>query len=223
MAKTPRKKTGVPSSKQGIPKSKTRRITKAKGKGPMGNLLSKFVPAKIHNMPVEDPPIWKIEFERMGRPPLIESNEQLMAIAAEYFAWVAANPLYSDKLVTYQGFATHEPEARKRLMSISGLCAFLGIVPATWYDWRKTRPDISDSIIKTELAIDRWNTEGAAADQLNAGFVARFMGLADKQEVTGKDGAPINPPAPAVDLSKFTDEELEAYRVVATAAERNRG
>ena len=220
-------KKGVPNSKQGMPKSATRRITKAKakaGKGPIGNLLSKFVAPKIHNMPVEDPPLWAVEFDRMGRPPLIETNEQLMLVAAEYFDWVAKNPLYSDKLVTFQGFATHEPEARKRLMSISGLCAFLGIVAATWYDWRKNRPDISDSVSKVEAVIDRWNSEGAAADQLNAGFVARIMGLADKQEVTGKDGTPINPPSSSnIDLSKFTDDELEAYRVVTAAAERNRG
>ena len=32
---------------------------------------------------------------------------------------------------------------------------------------------------------------GAAADLLNANIIARDLGLADKNEVTGKDGGPV--------------------------------
>lgn len=210
--------------KQVGPKGPRKRgIGTKKGPGPIGKLLQGFKPSMVNNLPVENPPLWNVRLERRGRPPLISSGDELLEVAGEYFKWVMENPLYADKLVTFQGFATHEPEARKRLMSISAMSAFFGIAPATWHGWRKDRPELINSMNEVEAVIHDWNAEGAAADMLNAGFVARLMGLADKQEVTGKDGQPINPPAPAIDLSKFTDEELEAYRVVAAAAERNRG
>lgn len=62
-----------------------------------------------------------------GRKPIFETPDDLWNAACEYFQWVEENPLYEDRLVTFQGSATHEPVAKMRAMTIAGLCLFLDI------------------------------------------------------------------------------------------------
>lgn len=109
-----------------------------------------------------------------------------------------------------------------RLRSIGMLCFFLGINESTWYLWRKTRDDLVDTMNAIERRIAEENKAGASAELMNANFVARVLGLADRQEHTGKDGGPIAATSADIDLSKLTDEELEAYRAAAAAIERVR-
>lgn len=101
------------------------------------------------------------------------------------------NPLYEDKLVTFQGSATHEPVAKMRAMTIAGLCLFLDVSFETWTEWRRSRPDLSDVISRAEAIIYQQKFSGAAADLLNANIIARDLGLADKSELTGKDGGAL--------------------------------
>jgi len=51
----------------------------------------------------------------------------------------------------------------------------------------------------------------------------QFLGQRDKHEteITGKDGGPIETKQ-TLDLSKMTDDELEAYRTLASASRRHR-
>lgn len=44
---------------------------------------------------------------------------------------------------------------------------------------------------EAEEIIRRQKFEGAAADLFNPNIIARDLGLADKSELTGKDGGPI--------------------------------
>jgi hypothetical protein len=108
----------------------------------------------------------------------------------EFFEWIEANPLYEDRLVTFQGAATHEPVAKMRAMTIAGLCTFLDINRSTWDDWRG-RADLSDIISRVEGVMWQQKFSGAAADLLNPNIIARDLGLTDKSEVAGKPGAPI--------------------------------
>ena len=48
-------------------------------------------------------------------------------------------------------------------------------------------------IREAEEIIRRQKFEGASADLLNANIIARDLGLADKAEFTGKDGADLVP------------------------------
>src|SRR5690606_33504927 len=101
------------------------------------------------------------------------------------------NPLYKDQLVTFQGAATHEPVAQMRAMTVAGLCLFLDVDFTTWQVWKKERTDLSHIISRAEAVIYQQKFSGAAADLLNANIIARELGLADKSELTGKDGGPI--------------------------------
>lgn len=126
-----------------------------------------------------------------GRNPKFETPEDLWAACVEYFEWVEANPLYEAKAFAHQGNVTVANLPKMRAMTIAGLCLFLDITRETWTEWRKSRPDFSDVIRAADEVIYSQKFSGAAADLLNANIIARDLGLAEKNEHTGKDGAPI--------------------------------
>jgi hypothetical protein len=125
-----------------------------------------------------------------GRNPKFASPEQLEAACEEYFQWVEDNPLWEDKVTSFQGINTHEPIAKMRAMTLDGLQLFLDIHHDTWSEWRK-RLDLSAVITRVEKAIRSQKFAGAAADLLNPNIIARDLGLSDKSELTGRDGSPL--------------------------------
>lgn len=135
-----------------------------------------------------------------GRKPIFADPDQLWEACVEYFEWVEANPLYEDGLVTYQGTATHEPVAKMRAMTIGGLCIFLDISQQAWSEYR-ARKDFGEVVTQVETVIRAQKFEGASAGLLNANIIARDLGLADKQELTGKDGG-------AIEVHEAGDKEL---------------
>lgn len=132
---------------------------------------------------------WKARSSH-GRNPIFKSPEQLWGSCVEYFHWVEENPLWEDGLVTFQGNAKHEPIAKMRAMTIWGLCNFLDIGVSTWQDYRN-RKDFSPVCTRAEDVMRQQKFEGASAQLLNPSIIARDLGLADKSELTGKDGGPI--------------------------------
>jgi len=125
-----------------------------------------------------------------GRNPIFASPDALWGAACEYFAWVEENPLWEDKVMSYQGVNTHEPISKMRAMTVDGMCLFLDIGIQTWHDY-KARKDFSEVTARIERVIRSQKFAGAAADLLNANIIARDLGLAEKSELTGKDGGPI--------------------------------
>ena len=126
-----------------------------------------------------------------GRNPKFKTADDLWNACVEYFDWVDANPLYEDKTFAYQGVVTHEPSAKMRAMTVMGLCLFLDITDQTWRDWKAGRPDLLGVITRAEAIIYQQKFTGAAADLLNPNIIARDLGLADKQELSGPDGGPL--------------------------------
>lgn len=139
-----------------------------------------------------------------GRNPTFRDPEDVWSAACEYFEWVEENPLYEDKLVTFQGVATHEPVEKMRAMTISGLCLFLDIGRSTWEGYR-TKEGFSGIVTRVEDVIREQKFTGAAADLLNPNIIARDLGLADKQDHTSSDKS-MSPSH--IDPSALTDEEL---------------
>jgi hypothetical protein len=132
---------------------------------------------------------WKARSSH-GRKPIFETPEALLEACLEYFEWVEANPLWEDKIISFQGVATHVDVAKMRAMTISGLCIFLDIGRRSWDEYR-AREDFSPVCEQVEQTIREQKFAGAAADLLNPSIIARDLGLADKTELTGKDGGPI--------------------------------
>lgn len=143
---------------------------------------------------------WKVRSSH-GRNPIFASPDAMWEAACEYFEWVEANPLYEDKLTSYQGVNTHEPVAKMRAMTIDGLCLFLDIGVQTFHDY-KARDDFSEVTARIERVIRSQKFAGAAADLLNANIIARDLGLVDKTDVK------------VALVSDLTDDELD--REIAT-------
>jgi hypothetical protein len=128
---------------------------------------------------------------RSGLRPTFETPEALWDACEEYFEWCEDNPLWEEKGFSFQGVVTKERFAKMRAMTAAGLCLFLGIAERTWRDWRQSRPDLLPVITRVEAVIYTQKFAGAAADLLNPNIIARDLGLADRQEHTGKDGGPV--------------------------------
>ena len=141
--------------------------------------------------------IWMLR-SSAGPKPKFYNPDKLWKCACEYFEWSHTNPLIEDKIGFFEGSGVHEDAEKMRPFTIWGLCNFLDIIPDTWYDWRKTRPDLSDIIRKIETVIRQQKFDGAAAGLLNANIIARDLGLADKSELQNldKNGQPADAAQP---------------------------
>ena len=126
-----------------------------------------------------------------GANPKFEHAEDLWDACLEYFHWVHDNPLKEAKVAQKKGMPTVIELSKMRAMTIGGLCVFLGVVEETWRDWRANRKDLSAVITRVEQIIRAQKFEGAAAELLNPNIIARDLGLADRNEHTGKDGGPM--------------------------------
>lgn len=138
-----------------------------------------------------------------GRKPIFSDPEALWVACCEYFEWVEANPLQEDKLVTFQGAATHEPVAKMRAMTLDGLYIFLDIDRSTWADYRNKK-DFSTVVTRVESVIRSQKFAGAAADLLNANIIARDLGLSDKTEHSGPNGG-------AIQVENISDREFARW------------
>jgi hypothetical protein len=125
----------------------------------------------------------------VGRPRLFADPNDLWLACLEYFKWVEDNPLWEAKAFAFQGVVTVKDMPKMRAMTIGGLCLFLDVSEQVWRDWRG-QTDFVAVVTRAEAFIRNQKFTGAAADLLNANIIARDLGLADKQELTGKDGGP---------------------------------
>ena len=144
---------------------------------------------------------WKVRSSH-GRNPQFTTADELWQACCEYFQWVEDNPLYEDRIISFQGAATHVPTAKMRAMTIEGICIFLDIDKKTWRNWRESRQDLFPVVQRAEEVIRCQKFTGAAADLLNANIIARDLGLADKTEHTDKDGSELIPPADPKDIAR---------------------
>lgn len=114
----------------------------------------------------------------------------LAEAADEYFNELTDNPLEQDQLFAYKGDVTRDVVYKMRAFTISGLCVHLGLSPTKWADLRQ-REGYEEVVAFIELVIATQKYEGAAAGLLNANLVARDLGLAERKELTGPNGAPL--------------------------------
>lgn len=141
----------------------------------------------------------------VGAPPKFETAEELWAECLEYFKWCQDNPLQAEEIVRSKHGAERISVSKLRAYSITGLCAYLGMTTVTWYEWAKTKPEFSNIILRAEETIRSQKFEGASAELLNPGFIARDLGMVDRKDVTTKDRAIVE----ELDLSQLDEDELE--------------
>ncbi len=128
-------------------------------------------------------PDW-LAVSTIGRNPIFPDPETLWNACNEYFTWVKANPLLEEKVFCHQGVITTHSSPKMRAMTITGMCLFLDISDDTWAKYRE-RPAFIGVCTRAERIIYDQKFSGAAAELLNPAIIARDLGLADKQDVTG--------------------------------------
>lgn len=158
-------------------------------------------------MTMASEPLWKIGAKRLGAPRKFETPEALQEAVLEYFQWLEENPLKESKLVSYQGVSTLETVPKMRAATIDGLCLHAGITSQTWRNFREERDDLFGVIAWAERCIREQKFTGAAADLLNANIISRDLGLADRAELSGPNGQPMQ-----VELSELPPDE-QARRI----------
>lgn len=129
---------------------------------------------------------------RSGCYPLFDDPEKLWEACVKYFEWAESNPLKEEKVFCSQGEILQTTVNKIRAMSVSSMCVFIGMTRVTWYEYCK-RPEYKDTCELVEQIIYDQKFTGAAADLLNQNIIARELGLSDKQELYGKDGAKLIP------------------------------
>jgi hypothetical protein len=129
---------------------------------------------------------WRFR-SKHGRDKLFATPLLLWEAACEYFKWCEENPLLEEKVFHAQGLVTRANVNKMRAMTLSGLCFYLNCNEAYFRTFKAQLPkgdvDFNTVIGEIESVIYNQKFQGAAADLLNAGIIARELGLVDKQEV----------------------------------------
>lgn len=151
---------------------------------------------------------WKLR-SKHGRDKLFASPELLWESACEYFQWCDDNPLLEMKAfnTSKEGIKDH-PVAKMRAYTMQGLCLFLDCNVDYFNQFEKgLNEDIdgfSGVIKRIREVVYNQKFQGAAADLLNANIIARDLGLANKNELTGAGGKDLIPETP-----KEVEEQLK--------------
>lgn len=138
-----------------------------------------------------------------------ENPDDLLRQIVSYFNWVQENPLYEAKLVSYEGESNVESLPKMRATTLSGMCLYIGLHRDTWGRWRRgERKDLKDIIEFAESYMFNHKFEGAAAGLLNPNIIARDLGLAERTELTGPNGGPIQ----TITSEMTPQEAADAYQ-----------
>lgn len=159
---------------------------------------------------------WKQRSRHGVRPTFPEGEEgsvMLFEACCDYFQWCDDNPLQEAKLVSFEGVSSLEEVPKLRAYTINGLTLFIDITDRQWREWRTTRQDLLPVIEWAEKTIKDQKFVAAAAGLLNANIISRDLGLADKTEISGPGGGPVQSitkemtPEEAADLYAQTREQ----------------
>jgi hypothetical protein len=144
-----------------------------------------------------------------GRDKLFTSPEILRRACIEYFDYNENNPIMIAETVKFMGSASITEVPTMSPLTVGALCLFLNIDYKTWrnYATGEGYEDYFQVCEWAENVIRHQKFSGACAGVFNASIIARDLGLADKREITGKDGAPLS----TITTTMTPQEAAEAY------------
>ena len=124
------------------------------------------------------------------RDPIFETPDEMWERCCAYFDYVKENPLQEHKVFQFQGGIVDGELTKPRAMTITGMCVFVGLNRSTWETYR-TREGFSEVCELVDSIILTQKIELAAADMLNANFIAKEIGLRDQKDInhTSVDGS----------------------------------
>lgn len=119
--------------------------------------------------------------------------DEIWAKAREYFQWMDDHPLQEEQLFHYKGEVTSHAANKMRAYTWEGFAVFMGMTKQGIQLWRdgSAGDDVKDLMEYIGQIIYTQKFEGAAANLLNSGLITRDLGLAERRELTGANGGPI--------------------------------
>lgn len=128
---------------------------------------------------------------RMRQPErYFETPMDLAEAAAQYLEHVEENPLKENVVFHNKGSVVRTTVDKMRAVTWEGIASFLGMSSSALYAYRQ-REEFAPVIEKLETIIYARDYEGAAAGLLNSAIVSRKLNLAERNEITGANGGPI--------------------------------
>lgn len=140
---------------------------------------------------------------------LLDNPDELVEAACQYFKWVTEHPLKESMLFHYKGAVRAHDRNLLRPFTITGLCTFIGVDQTRYREWAK-EDKFKEAVAFINDVIYTQKFEGAAAGLLNANIISRDLGLAEKRELTGADGGPI-------ETKELSARDILAERLAALA------
>lgn len=146
-------------------------------------------------------PIWKVMTSPCGgRPRRFEKPQELWDKFIEYCRWIDENPWQVTQVsssVNENDFGRRKNQnqgvsIKQRAYTLYGFCAYAGTYK--WGDFKRSylsKKGFSEVISAIEACILSQQVDGALLHQFDSNLVARINGMADRTELTGKDGTPI--------------------------------
>jgi hypothetical protein len=149
-----------------------------------------------------------------GQPLHFDSPETLKQAILEYFEWMANRPLLENGTHFGVKGRVNFTVPRMRAMTLTGMANFLGTTIEGLRIYGKRSKEYFEVLNWAQEVMYTQKFEGAAAGFLNHSIIARDLGLADKRELTGAGGSPLNPSQHpnehvGIDVSKLNKEELK--------------
>lgn len=123
----------------------------------------------------------------------VESAEELWATFMEYVAHSDTTPLVEPKIFsTKTGVVTADLD-KVRPYTLEAFCNYVGIHTGTWANWKKNNDDefFLDVQLQIESIVNDQMFQGAMVNIFNATISSRKLGLAERSELTGINGGPI--------------------------------
>ena len=154
-------------------------------------------------------PLWARR-PRLGPYPYYEEPNELWLDCVSYFEWVEAHPVITIDVMKYAGESSLIHVPRPRPMTQLGLCVFLGIHRATWWDWRKREQPFADVVATVEAVIYEQKFAGACVGLFNPALIARELGLMSREPDQPLLFAPEDLPMITADMSASVAADLYA-------------
>lgn len=126
---------------------------------------------------------WRLR-EVSGRRRKFKNARALQNACDNYFQWVEDTPVLVERTGLFKGVPFRYVERFPRVMHISAMCDHIGIVESTWREWRKTRKDLSEVIMRAEEIIWEQKFQYAAIGVFNPNLIAMELGLKNKLQVS---------------------------------------
>lgn len=128
---------------------------------------------------------------RKRRRIIYVTPDDFLKAAADYFKWCEEHPIIEEQVNVWQGVAIRTELEKVRPFTKKGFATYLGISENRLKSYLARGDEWAEAAALVEQVIYTQKFENAAAGLLNANIITRELGLAEKQEVTGADGGPL--------------------------------